>query len=816
MPRTSATGRRKSHLPAIGNRARTLSKKALCENEDLFQTLVKHSSDAIVLLNSDGTVRYESPSYEPLLGYKPEERIGDDLFGRIHPDDIPHAADALDRILKDRGGSLRTELRVRHKNGSWIRIEAVGTNCLDDPAVAGIIVNLHEANAREDIQERPLLDEEDYRTILLENSSVAITIADEKENIVHWNRFAEILLGMDKADLYMKPVHSLYPDEEWTRIRAQDIRRKGMQHHLESRIVKKNQEIINVDLSLSVLKGPDGRVTGSIGIIADITARRRAQEQLQLVEENYRTIFENSSVAITIADENENIVSWNRLTEVLLGLDKDNLYMMPVRSMYPEEEWRKIRAKNVRQKGMEHHIETRILKKDQEVIDVDLSLSVLKGPDGKVTGSIGVITDITERQRAREQLKLVEENYKTIFENTAVAITVTDENERIVRWNRFAEALLGMDKDDLYMMPVSALYPLEEWGKIRAQNVRQKGMQHHLETRILKKNRATIDVDLSLSVLKGPDGNVTGSIGVISDITERKRMDEALHKAREELELRVIERTSELAKASDLLQIEIGERQRADEDKQRMEQQLQLAGRLAAVGELAAGIAHELNNPLTAVQGFAELLIQREDLDETTRSDIENIYRQAQRAIKTTSNLLSFARRHKPEKSLISLNDAIEKSLELHAYRMKVNNIAVSMELAPDLPNIMADYHQMQQVFLNIVTNAEHAMYEAKKYGELRIKTQRINGNIRITFADDGPGIAEDDLNKIFDPFFTTKEVGKGTGLGLSICFGIVHEHGGRLYVESLHGAGATFVIEIPIISENQPDAEPPQLCDAR
>jgi C4-dicarboxylate-specific signal transduction histidine kinase len=240
-------------------------------------------------------------------------------------------------------------------------------------------------------------------------------------------------------------------------------------------------------------------------------------------------------------------------------------------------------------------------------------------------------------------------------------------------------------------------------------------------------------------------------------------------------------------------------------ERKKMEEQLLLSGRLASVGELAAGVAHELNNPLAAVQGFAQYLAERDNVDETTKGDLETIYKEAQRASRITSNLLSFARKHNPEKSLISINEAIEKSLELHIYRMKVNNTEIVTELAPDLPMTMADYYQMQQVFVNIATNAEQAVAEGRGNGRLVVKTEQAGKMIRVTFADNGPGMSGDVLKSVFDPFFTTKEVGSGTGLGLSICYGIVQEHGGRLYAESEPGMGATFVVEIPIVLEDAP-----------
>ena len=154
-----------------------------------------------------------------------------------------------------------------------------------------------------------------------------------------------------------------------------------------------------------------------------------------LADEMYRSVFQNSAVAITVTDADEKIVHWNRFAEVLLGKDWDDLHLKPA------EEWKKIRAENVRQKGMQHHLETRMIKKDGDLIDVDLSLSVLKGPKGQILGSIGMITDITERKIAQDRLQIAEEKYRTIFENSASAITVTDENENIIAWNRLAEVL---------------------------------------------------------------------------------------------------------------------------------------------------------------------------------------------------------------------------------------------------------------------------------------------------------------------------------------------------------------------------------------
>jgi signal transduction histidine kinase len=229
-----------------------------------------------------------------------------------------------------------------------------------------------------------------------------------------------------------------------------------------------------------------------------------------------------------------------------------------------------------------------------------------------------------------------------------------------------------------------------------------------------------------------------------------------------------------------------------------MEAQLLVTNRLSSIGELASGIAHELNNPLTSIIGFSDLLLGRE-LPDDVKEDLTIINTEAQRTAKIVKNLLSFARSRAPEEKSVSVNDAIGKILELRAYEQKVNDIEVTTRFAADLPEVTADEFQLQQVFLNLVINAEYFMKLAHDRGTLVIITERAGDVVRVSFADDGPGIAPESLPRLFDPFFTTKEVGKGTGLGLSICHGIISAHGGKIYAESELGKGATFFVELPI-----------------
>jgi len=231
--------------------------------------------------------------------------------------------------------------------------------------------------------------------------------------------------------------------------------------------------------------------------------------------------------------------------------------------------------------------------------------------------------------------------------------------------------------------------------------------------------------------------------------------------------------------------------------------------KMALMGQVVAGIAHELNNPLTIVIGNIQLMMTRE-LNEKNVQSLTRIKDGAERASKIVKNLLTFARQEKAERKPTDVNAVLKKSLELRAYELKVSNIEVGTEFAADLPQTMADPHQLQQVFLNLIVNAEQAMIDPHGKGLLRLSTRLDTGKILIFFSDDGPGIPRENLRRIFEPFFTTKPVGKGTGLGLSICQVIIGEHGGRIDVESTVGRGTTFIVELPVHHWESPSGSEP------
>jgi PAS domain S-box-containing protein len=323
----------------------------------------------------------------------------------------------------------------------------------------------------------------------------------------------------------------------------------------------------------------------------------------------------------------------------------------------------------------------------------------------------------------------------------------------------------GYDEDELIGMPFTRFIAPEYQEPVASKHREQlagKGVSFIYEAKVITKYGAVRDIEIN-AALTEYEGRVADE-AIIRDITERKRREI---------------------------------------DRKELEWKTQLASRLATVGEMASGVAHEMNNLLTVISGYADLLLER-DIPQDVREDVEVIHKGARRVSNIMGRLLSFARQHKPERKYANINDFIENTLAIRAYEMETNNIKVTTQLAPDLPKTMADAVQLQQVLFYLILNAETEMKLAHGKGNLLIKTETVDSNIRISVTDDGPGIAEENLERIFDPFFTARESGEETGLGLSVCHGIITKHGGKIYATSELDKGTTLIVELPIVNENR------------
>lgn len=355
-------------------------------------------------------------------------------------------------------------------------------------------------------------------------------------------------------------------------------------------------------------------------------------------------------------------------------------------------------------------------------------------------------------QKLFEDVAQSKAEWETTFDSASEGIAMVGANHRILRINKAAAEMMGGTVDDFVGRPCyevihdsSARPPDCLMNEAVIGSSSARGEQETDDGRTL---------ELVVDPVYDDGGNPVGAVHFLRDITEAKQL----------------------------------------------RQQLLQSEKMIAVGQLVAGVAHEINNPLTGVIGYAQLLLKR-DIDDQAKKDAEGIYREAERATRIVRHLLSFARKHQPERKAVDVNAIIRESVELKAYEMRVNNIATETDLDEKLPTTIADPHQLQQVFLNLINNAEQAMLDYRGSGLLKISTKQVGDMIQVSFVDNGPGIPEEIADRIFDPFFTTKDVGKGTGLGLSVCYGVAEDHGGRIWSESTVSEGAKIVVELPVIA---------------
>ena len=301
-----------------------------------------------------------------------------------------------------------------------------------------------------------------------------------------------------------------------------------------------------------------------------------------------------------------------------------------------------------------------------------------------------------------------------------------------------------------------------------------------------------------------------GDLGVLLRLDSQDEIGE-LAKSFNQMTLKLQKSREELEGTNLMLEQKVQERTRELEQAQN---QLVQAEKMSVVGQLVSGVAHELNNPLAGVLGYSQLLL-RMNLPEEVRRGLDKIESEAERCRRIVQNLLIFARKNKAEKRAIDLNALLESVLELKAYPLKVDNIQVVRELEKSLPRVMADASQLQQAFMNIIHNAQQAMSGQPSPGTLTVRTRQVDGLVKVEIGDTGPGISPENLSRIFDPFFTTKEVGQGAGLGLSICYGIVQEHRGRIWAESVRGEGSTIHVELPVPAADEVRDEPAESADS-
>jgi PAS domain S-box-containing protein len=602
-----------------------------------------------------------------------------------------------------------------------------------------------------------------YRDLIDTFEDLLFSISNDGK-ILTVNRSCADLLNLTFADVVGRPVAEFFdlPDandrqalEQWLPRFMQRRRWTGV---VRAR-VKQTGAIRYFDCVLHAIVRDDV-VHGISGFARDVTKERES-------ETRFTELFQTLREGVYLASADDRITEVNPALAQMLGFEnQEDLLNCEIASLYKKPEDRAEEHSQLKDLGFlrAHEITLKHRKDGRDVVTLHTTAAI-HDPAGKFVRYQGTFVDVTEQREMERRLHREQEFVGRLMDSFPDLVIALDIEGRYTFVSPQILDILGFRPEELIGKrmggrtdPNDRTAMLDMFDDL----IYKRLSEGQIEYRTQHKNGAWRVFRASARPLHDETGRIIGVIASARDITEQ----------------------------------------------QRLQQQLIQSERLAAMGQMIAGVAHELNNPLTAILGVTELLRDQSG-DENATRQLDLAHRQARRAAHIVQSLLVFSRPSTPRNTLLHLPDLLLRTLQLHEHSLHANQIHVDLVARPDLPTVLGDSNQLTQVFLNLIVNAEQAIHEVRDHGTLRIRLGVVGDRVLITFQDDGVGIRRELLPRIFDPFFTTKRPGRGTGLGLSICMAIVREHNGDISAQPLPDGGSVFTVSLPVCTESVAIIEP-------
>src|ERR1700730_17831758 len=584
-------------------------------------------------------------------------------------------------------------------------------------------------------------------TILTVNRSFADLLGLSFSDVVgrHLDEFIELSDSGDRKAA-QESLPRFMERRRWTGVVRAKVKRRGSTHYFDCVL----HAIVRDDV-----------VHGISGLARDITREREN-------ETRFTEVFETLREGVYLASADDRITEVNPALAQMLGFaGKEDILQLELSALYQNPADRAGERTKLDELGFLRAREITLKHRQDAREGVALhTTAVIRDPAGKFVRDQGTFVDVTEQREMERRLHREQEFAGRLMDSFPDLVIVLDTQARYTFVSPQIIDILGYRPEDLIGKrmggrtdPTDRTAMLEMFDDL----IFKRLSEGQIEYRTQHKNGAWLVFRASARPLHDETGRITGVIASARDITEQ----------------------------------------------QRLQQQLIQSERLAAMGQMIAGVAHELNNPLTAILGVTEML-RDQSTDENASRQLDLAHRQARRAAHIVQSLLVFSRPSTPRSTLLHLPDLLQRTLQLHEHSLRANQIHVDLAARPDLPTVLGDSNQLTQVFLNLIVNAEQAIREVRDRGTLRIRLGVVGDRVLITFQDDGVGIRRELLPRIFDPFFTTKRPGRGTGLGLSICMAIVREHNGDISAQPLPDGGSVFTVSLPVCTESMALADPP------
>jgi len=596
-----------------------------------------------------------------------------------------------------------------------------------------------------------------YRELIDSLDQAVFTISLEGEIRVANRRFAEIL-GEDFHTLMGHRIHEFIaaPSPEEAKVWLAGFLHTGLDHGRLSLRLKRSGELRYFDCWVQVV-AEDGVATGISGWARDVTSQHQA-------ELRFNEFFESLREGIFFTTPDGQVLDANPALIRMLGFEsKAELQVENFSKVYADPSQRDALIRELQSRGSVQDREVVLRRKDGSHVYCLASGFAIRDTFGRIVRLQGTFVDITERREIEKRLHQEQEFVRHLIACFPDMIAVFDAAGRFTYVSpRVYEVLGAAPAQFVGQAHLFGVHPDDQ--RMVAESFRQVMAGENPSTQMEFRARHADGTWRTLRASAGPlfdaDQKISGVVSSVRDITEAKTF----------------------------------------------EQQLMQKEKFASMGQMMAGAAHELNNPLTAILGVSDLLRERA-ADDATRRQVEIILQQARRAASIVQNLLALAVPTGQKRLKVKVEDVVAKVTESHQKSLQQRNIMVDVTVAGKLPEVEGDPRLLGQVFANILLNAEQAISSVRDKGAVRISLSQAGNNLLVEFADDGPGIPREIVDKIYEPFFTTKRPGGGSGLGLTICLGVIKDHGGRIEVQTSEGAGATFRIFLPAIAEKRLEA---------
>lgn len=728
----------------------------ISRSQQNYRALIDSLDQALFTLSPAGEVLVANLRLAEILGVSFPNLIGHQLSEFVESPPAAEAALALPIFLKKGSWSgtlavrLKRDKEVRHFS-CWFQATSENGKVVSITGWARDVSREHEAELR--------------FSELFESMTEGILFATPEGKLLEANPALVRMLGYSsKEELQDHNVLGLYANSVDRTALIRELEEKGFVQNREIALLRKDGKVLRCLTSGFAIRDASGRPVRLQGTIVDITERAEMESRLHEAQEFRRRLIANFPDLIMVLDRHGKFTFISDQVKQILGWTPEEYVGGQIGARANPEDRAKLHGMVqgiLSGEAPRAQLEFSAPRKDGSWCTLIATASPLFDEKGQITGVVTSARDITEAREIERQLHKEQEFARRLIECFPHLIVVLDREGRFTFVSERVREILGVTPDEYVGKDVGLRSDEESQQKIAAmfQNIISgRERQEQIEIRARHADGTWRSLQVNASPLYDERGQIIGMVSSGQDVTEARRI----------------------------------------------EQQLLQKEKFAAMGQMMVGAAHELNNPLTAILGVADLLRDRA-ADDATRRQVDLVLKQARRAAAIVQNLLAFSRPVTLGRAKLDLAEVVKEVLKHEQATFDQKKIGVTLDSADNLPLVEGDRKLLKEVFINILTNAEQAICEARDHGTLAVKLSLAGDQVRVCFEDDGVGIPPESIGKIFDPFFTTKRTGGSSGLGLTICLAVIKEHGGRIDVESKVGAGTTFRILLPVL----PDAIP-------